>query len=147
MMDNVSIEFSHIGLCVSNLERSLRFYCDGLGFERGQSHTIGDEFAVLMDFESVALHSQFIHRDGVNIELLAYDHPAPIGEQSRRPLNQVGLTHLNLRVGDVAAAAAQIEAFGGAVHTETRTTFGDVMDFVYCTDPDGTRIELMRLPT
>jgi glyoxylase I family protein len=26
--------FSHFGLCVSDLERSLRFYCDGLGFER-----------------------------------------------------------------------------------------------------------------
>jgi len=32
--------------------------------------------------------------------------------------------------------------------TSTRTTFGtsDALDFVYCTDPDGTRIELMHLP-
>ena len=25
--------FSHFGICVSDLDRSLRFYCDGLGFE------------------------------------------------------------------------------------------------------------------
>jgi len=32
------IEFtpSHLGHCVENLERSLRFYCDGLGFEKGE---------------------------------------------------------------------------------------------------------------
>jgi len=31
----------------------------------------------------------------------------------------------------------------------TRTTFdlpGATLDFVYCTDPDGVRIELMHLP-
>ena len=25
--------FSHLGICVSDLERSVRFYCEGLGFE------------------------------------------------------------------------------------------------------------------
>jgi hypothetical protein len=32
---------------------------------------------------------------------------------------------------------------------DTRTTLGQgagLMDFVYCMDPDGTRVELMRLP-
>ena len=140
------MKFSHIGICVSDLGRSIRFYCEGLGFELGASHEIGDEFAALMDFESVALRSQFIHRDGVSIELLGYDRPSVIGEPHRRPLNQVGLTHLNLRVEDVSDWAERIVAFGGAVHSSTRTTFGTNLDFVYCTDPDGTRIELMRLP-
>jgi catechol 2,3-dioxygenase-like lactoylglutathione lyase family enzyme len=31
----MSTSLSHLGLCVSDLERSLRFHCDGLGFERG----------------------------------------------------------------------------------------------------------------
>ena len=63
-------------------------------------------------------------------------------------MNQVGLTHLSLRVDDVEAAAATIEALGGSVVRSTRTTleFGDsTLDFLYCTDPDGVRIELMDL--
>ena len=47
--------FSHFGICVSDLERSLRFYCDALGFEKAESHEIGHEFARLMDFDDVAV--------------------------------------------------------------------------------------------
>ena len=66
----------------------------------------------------------------------------------RRPMNQLGFTHLALRVDDVAAVAATIEEFGGAVVEGTRTVLdigGMPLDFVYCTDPDGVRIELMAL--
>ena len=54
--------FSHFGICVSDLERSLRFYCDALGFEKAESHAIGSEFARLMDLPDVAVTSQFIRR-------------------------------------------------------------------------------------
>ena len=54
--------FSHFGICVSDLERSLRFYCDALGFEKAESHDIGSEFARLMDLPDVAVTSQFIRR-------------------------------------------------------------------------------------
>ena len=45
--------------------------------------------------------------------------------------------------------AATIEALGGTVVAATRTTFDlprTRLDFLYCTDPDGVRIELMDLP-
>ena len=31
-----------VGLCVSDLERSLRFYCEGLGFERAEGYDLDD---------------------------------------------------------------------------------------------------------
>jgi len=62
-------------------------------------------------------------------------------------MNQLGLTHLSFRVDDLEAVAQKIEEMGGTVHTGTRTTFGPTLDFIYCTDPDGVRIELMCLPT
>ena len=86
-------------------------------------------------------------RDGVTIELLGYLSPDCIGDGSRRPMNQLGLTHLHCRVDDVDAVAAAIEELGGTVVRATRTTFdpaGNPLDFLYCTDPDGVRIELMR---
>jgi hypothetical protein len=36
----VKFEQSHLGICVSNLERSLTFYRDGLGFQDGPSFEI-----------------------------------------------------------------------------------------------------------
>ncbi len=145
----MTVTFSHLGICVSDLERSLRFYCEGLGFEPTDSHHVGEEFAALMEVSPVSLESRMIRRDGVTLELLAFTEPGPIGEPVRRPMNQLGLTHLSLRVDDVEAVAATIESLGGSVVRPTRTTFdlGPAhLDFLYCTDPDGTRIELMDLP-
>ncbi len=138
--------FSHFGICVSDLERSLRFYCEALGFEMAESHEIGDEFAGLMDLPGVAVTSQFIRRGPTAIELLAFTDPAPFGDGQRRAVNQLGLTHLSFQVDDLAATAARIVELGGAVVESSRTKIdlgGTPLEFVYCTDPDGVRVELM----
>ena len=140
--------FSHFGICVSDLERSLRFYCEALGFEKAESHAIGSEFARLMDLPDVTVTSQFIRRGPTSIELLAFSDPAPFGDRRRRAVNQLGLTHLSFRVPDVAGTAARIVELGGAVVESSRTIIdlgGSALEFVYCTDPDGVRVELMDL--
>ncbi len=145
----MTVSFSHLGICVSDLDRSVRFYCEGLGFEQVASHRVGEEFAALMEVDGVELESRMLAQDGVTIELLGYRTPGTTGDGGRRPMNQLGLTHLSLRVDDVDRVASTIEAFGGTVVRPTRTTFdlGTVrLDFLYCTDPDGVRIELMDLP-
>jgi len=148
MEDPAAPTFSHFGICVSDLDRSLRFYCDGLGFEKAESHVIGHDFAALMDLSDVAVTSQFIRRGHVAIELLAFEDPTPFGDGERRPLNQLGLTHLSFRVEDLAAALTRIVEHGGAVVETSRTSIElgpTQLQFVYCTDPDGVRIELMDL--
>jgi lactoylglutathione lyase len=140
---------SHFGICVSDLDRSLRFYREGLGFELVASHQIGEEFGALMEVEDVQLESRMLSRDGVTIELLGFESPGHTGDGRRRPMNQLGLTHLSLRVDDVESLASTIEELGGEVVRGTRTTLdlsGARLDFLYCTDPDGMRIELMDLP-
>ena len=144
----MSVSFSHLGICVSDLDVSLRFYCAGLGFTEVAAHEVGEEFAALMEVDGLRLRSRMIAKDGVTLELLGFDAPGVTGDGSRRPMNRRGLTHLSLRVGDVEATAAAVEAHGGAVHRATRTAVplgGVTLDFVYCTDPDGVRIELMDL--
>ena len=148
MDDTLETTFSHLGICVSDLERSLRFYCDGLGFEKAESHPIGTEFAALMDLPDVAVTSQFIRRGTTAVELLAFTVPEPVGTSERRPVHQLGLTHLSFRVRDVASVAARLVELGGAIVDSSRTTIdlgGTALEFVYCTDPDGVRVELMDL--
>ncbi len=143
------LSFSHLGICVSDLERSLRFYGEGLGFEQVASHQVGGEFGALMEIEGVEVESRMLRRDGLTIELLSFVSPGATGDGGRRPMNQLGLTHLSLRVDDVGTLADTLEGLGGSVVRGTRTTLdlgGTVLDFVYCTDPDGVRIELMDLP-
>lgn len=139
---------SHLGICVSDLDASLRFWCDGLGFAPVAAHEVGPEFGALMELDGVRLASRMVHRDGLTLELLAFASPEVLGPAVRRPMNQLGLTHLSLRVDDVDAVAAAVEAAGGEVVRSTRTALdlgGTALDFVFCTDPDGVRIELMDL--
>jgi lactoylglutathione lyase len=146
--DGAATVFSHFGICVSDLERSLRFYCDALGFEKAESHAIGLDFARLMDFEDVSVTSQFIRRGETAIELLFFSEPAPFGDSTRRAVNQLGLTHLSFRVRDLRAVAERIVELGGSVVESSRTVIdlgGTPLEFLYCTDPDGVRVELMDL--
>jgi lactoylglutathione lyase len=146
----MSLHVSHVGICVSDPDRAQRFYTEALGFEPAASFEVGPEFGRLMEIEGVQVESRFLKRDGLAIELLHYREPGHTGSGERRPVNQLGFTHLCLRVDDVDAVATRVAAHGGTVLDHTRTTFeggdGPSMDFVYCTDPDGVRIELMQSP-
>src|SRR3954451_3840388 len=105
--------FSHIGLCVRNLERSLLFYCDGLGFERAESYPIEDTFAGSLEVGGViALTSQMIRRGDVTIELLGWELPEPAGTPSTSR-QQVGFTHLSFYVEDLAATTDRLQRLGG----------------------------------
>src|SRR5262249_696878 len=55
---------SHLGICVSDPERSLRFYRDLLGFREAGALEVGDAHSArLLGLEKVALHARFLERD------------------------------------------------------------------------------------
>ena len=145
---NDGIRASHVGICVRDLDAAVRFWVDGLGFTSSASFDVGAEFGPLMEVDTPTLRSQFIERDGIRLELLFFAEPGTLGSGDRRPVNQVGLTHVCLQVDDVDAVAARLVEHGGTVVTGTRTVIpmGTAESrFVYLTDPDGTRVELMAL--
>src|SRR5262245_5615175 len=139
---------SHLGICVASLERSLRFYCDGLGFEKAETHAVGNEYRAALEVEGeVDLLSHFVRQGGLALELLAYRSPGVVGRPSARR-NQLGPTHLSFIVADVDAAARHLVACGGTLLPETRTGRGDpaAVQIVFVADPDGVRIELISNP-
>ncbi len=138
-------KISHIGMCVTDLEQSVEFYCGALGFSRAEAYEFSEGLDAIMEMERVSLRSQFIRRDdGFAIELLEIKNPTPTGSRERRPLNQFGLTHLSFYVDDIQATARELQKHGGQVHAHTMTNMGFV-SLIYCNDPDGIRIELMQM--
>lgn len=136
---------SHGGLCVRDLERSLRFYCDGLGFEKAEVYEVGGDFGRALEVDGdVQVTSQFIRTAGMAIELLAYSSPGVHGTPSASR-NQLGLTHLSFYVDDLEAAIAHLVACGGRVVDGTRTA-NEAIELIFLEDPDGTRVELMGAP-
>ena len=147
---NMAATFSHRGVCVGDIDRSLHFYCNALGFAVAENHELeGAWLATVMELPDVSLRAQMIRNDqGITLELLHYNRPAPFGPRERRPNNQYGLTHLAYYVKDADAVAAKVWEFGGRVYERTRGEYKEnKVVMMYCTDPDGTRIELMQSPT
>jgi catechol 2,3-dioxygenase-like lactoylglutathione lyase family enzyme len=142
------LRLSHIGICVSDLDRSVRFYRDLLGFQRLSELEIGGEAtSTLLQIDDVDLHAVYLERDGTRIELLYYKRPGASGDGSPRPMNQLGLTHLSLRVDHFADLLERLQSAGVRVLEKSRI---EIPAFeaaaVFVIDPDGTLIELVQAP-
>jgi catechol 2,3-dioxygenase-like lactoylglutathione lyase family enzyme len=136
----------HIGICVSVVERSLRFWCDGLGFEQVAVMDVGSEWSDAMEIGGhVAFTVRFLTKDGYTFEILHFEEPHPHGSPSTRR-DQIGFTHLTVDVDDLDATIAHLAACDGTVIPSTRTRYvsdgGQVIEVVFVTDPDGVRVEL-----
>ena len=139
---------SHLGLCVGDLERSLRFYCDGLGFAEAEGYDLDEQMLDGLDRAlevgaPVRLRSQMITNGELKIELLHFAAPVATGSPSTSR-GRIGFTHLSFFVDDVDVVAARLASLGGEVLDSTRARLG--YEVVFVADPDGTRVELMAPP-
>jgi len=135
---------SHIGICTADLAKSLDFYTRALGFVHERSiDEIGPPFDQLTELPGVACKVHYVTCGPVRIELIGYPGSSVLGSRERRPMNQLGFTHMTLLVDDLDAALERVRAWGGEVHASTRID-SDYGPIVFCTDPNGVRIELMQ---
>ena len=67
---------THVGIAVLDLERSLRFYRDLLGFRwEHELEVAGEPTDTLLRLRGVELKAVYLVRDGVRIELLHFASP------------------------------------------------------------------------
>lgn len=142
------LRVSHIGICVSDWRRSLRFYHDVLGFEYlYELELSGEPSSTLLQLEDVEFRAVYLEREGVRIELLHFEKPGHTRGPTPRPVNQLGLTHLSLRVGDLDAFLPTLAEAGVEILEATRIDAPAVSaSAVFIADPDGTLIELVQQP-
>lgn len=140
------MKLSHIGLCVGDLDRARRFYCEGLGFVEVSSLSVqGEPAATLLQLSDVDLEAVYLERDGVRLELLHYRRPGTATVPVPRAMNAPGLTHLSFRVADVGATVATLLGYGGTLIADSQVELPNVgIVAAFMLDPDGTRIELVR---
>jgi len=136
------VVFNHVGQCVTDLERSKRFYCELLGFEFEREITPPDELsATLMRLTPpLAMTASYLVRDGLVLELLSYRAPGQTVTAQARAMDEPGLTHVSLSVEDLNGVLARVGEFGGEVLADTNIGAG-----VFITDPDGQLVELLPM--
>jgi len=133
------ITFNWVGLAVTDLDRSRRFYEELLGFEYERELVPPEEGAskICRVPSPANLKAVYLRRDGFVLELLHFDRPGnpPARE---RPMNEPGFTHLSVTVDDLAGVVSRTAGLGGTVLSET-----DTGQAICIRDPDGQVIELV----
>jgi glyoxylase I family protein len=143
------ISADHTGITVSNLERSLAFWRDVLGFELSHTaHQTGELAKEITGVANAEIKLAVLKAPGGHkIELLEYLAPADRKRTNLRPCD-VGSVHVALLIHDLDAVLEQIAVSGwkaaGKPQTLTRGPNAGKR-VVYVRDPDGTTIELMQI--
>lgn len=142
----MTLRASHLGLCVSDRDAAMRFWCDGLGFEVAEHYDLTDELIpglaeALEVRKPVTVRSQMIRLGDLKIEVLSYENPAVTGTPSSSR-GALGYTHLSFLHPSIDDFSDHLVAHGGTILKETRQNVG--IEVVFLADPDGTRIELMQ---
>jgi catechol 2,3-dioxygenase-like lactoylglutathione lyase family enzyme len=140
----------HTGITVSDIERSLAFWRDVLGFELShRAHQKGELAEQITGVAGAEILIAVLKAPGHKIELLEYRAPADRRKQNELRPCDLGSVHVALTVDDLDAVLQTIAASSWkAPGTPQTLTVGPNAGkrVVYVRDPDGTTIELMQTP-
>jgi catechol 2,3-dioxygenase-like lactoylglutathione lyase family enzyme len=141
----------HVNVNCSDLERSRRFYADGLGLSAGvrtaadhaQSGAAFGLDRARWDAWILLGPSGF---DGSAVDLLEWQEPVPTGT-APAGLTTCGFQRLGLTVPDFDEALARVGELGGATWSEPLTHSipgGGEVRIVMANDPDGVALEIVE---
>ena len=146
----------HTSFTVSNLEKSLEFYCGLLGMEIYHQQVQQNEYtSKLVAYPDAHLKVAMLRIPGAfagpsyhHLELVEYVHPR--GEPTDVATNRAGAPHLAFVVDDLRAEMARLIAAGVRFKADTPVDIVAGVNqggaTVYLLDPDDITLELSQAP-
>ena len=137
----VELQAHHYAVTVSDLDESLEFYRDTLGFDVLDEFTLSSEsFATGVGVAGAT--GSFAHLDagGARVELIEYDPQGGAVEDAS--VNQPGANHLGFSVEDVDAFYDDLS--DGVETLSPPQTTDSGARILFLRDPDGALIEVLE---
>jgi catechol 2,3-dioxygenase-like lactoylglutathione lyase family enzyme len=148
---------NHIGVPVSDLARSVRWYEEVLGIAPTgvEIASANPALGAVVEVENPSIRAAFaLAGDNVLLELIQYDNPQPKPFEGRNC--DVGVMHLCFEVDDIEAAHRDLLERGVHVNADPVVLQdGDGVKagalagtkILYLRDPDGIQLELFEVPS
>lgn len=138
----------HIAFNVSDMERSLEFYCGKLGLRQVFSLTYGDLMKmngreITEELRERAEKTWLTYIEFAPQQFIELFTPTPGMEKGEYGGNRIGYYHFALEVEDIQAAKAELEAAGIPI-TSGPKLGPDMTWQMWLADPDGNQFEMMQ---
>ena len=136
----------HTAISTSDIERSLRFYRDLLGFTEvfTSSWEAGTEVTDrIVGLKDSSARVVMLRAGNACVELFQYVTPTPKPGDTNRPVCDHGITHLCLQVNDIDTEYARLVAAGMRFHCPPQQA--GRLRVTYGRDPDGNVVELLEV--
>jgi catechol 2,3-dioxygenase-like lactoylglutathione lyase family enzyme len=144
------IATDHTGITVSNIERSLAFWRDVLGFEPShRAYHTGELASEVTGVPGAEISLAVLKGHGHKIELLEYLAPKDRKHVDLRPCD-VGSVHVAFTVENLDSVLNAIAASGWRTAGKPQTLCSGPnagKRVIYVRDPDGTTLEFMQPPS
>ena len=136
-----SVRAHHFGITVSDLERSVDFYCDVLDLEVESRFTVsGESFSRGVGVANATGTFAHLEAGGALVELVEYDPEAEA--RSEGVINQPGSAHLGFLVDDIETFYDDLPATVDTTSDPQTTESG--AQILFFSDPDGNLIEVLE---
>ena len=135
----------HTGIVVTDLEASLYFYRDLLGFKVAkQMEEEGDYIDNVLSLRNVKITTvKLTSPSGQMIELLKYhSHPA---EQRTREICEIGISHIAFTVDNLDIEYERLRTKGIQFNSLPQLSPDGYAKVTFCKAPEGTLIELVEV--
>ena len=140
-------EICHVCIVVSNMERSLKFYRDTLGFSVIWDNKVKNpNFSTgvgLKDIEARVVLMQ-LNKENTLLELFEYQSPKGRTLGALSP-NDVPATHIAFKLKGIQKRYEELKNKGVEFISEPQKLSDDVY-FCYFRDPDGALLEFIEFP-
>ena len=135
----------HVGIVVTDLDASLHFYKDMLGFQiKNQNIEQGEYIDTILGLTQATITTvKMISPDGQMIELLEYH--SDTNHKPNREIYDIGITHIALGVEDVSAAYETLKTQNVPFISLPQISPDGYAKVVFCQAPEGTFIELVEI--
>jgi glyoxylase I family protein len=142
-----AIRFDHVAVTVSDLDRSLRFYCDLLGLKRESDHDLdGEIISRMAGKERVRMKVvRLICPETPEVRIDLQQYLEPPGKQSDSNLGDVANSHFCVEVKDMEKAYSRLQSEGVEFFSAPVTFDLEHEGKIHCVfflDPDGYVLEL-----
>ncbi len=136
----------HAGLVVADLEQSLKFWCDVMGFVVSrQMEESGAHIDAMMGLKDVRVTTaKLAAPDGNLLELLCFHSHPDKPRWAGKPYS-TGFTHIALTVRNLDETLHRLEKFGASIPAEPQLSPDGQVKVIYATGPEGILLELVEV--